>query len=617
MGIDRIAGLLTLTSGVLAAPLWAVGHAQSVPASSVSTSAEDPATRAQAENELGLGTPDLVIDRAELSTYGTSFYEAEEPLALRAGITFHATGDQASEDWVLVRGLPRDSSRNVLVLIDGMPINNAAYEGVELHDVPLSLVSRVEVYKPPLPARFGGYHAVINFVTRDPNRAHGVTAGVAIGSFNTQRGDIAGTSGVGQLWSTAGVSFLSSDNLSGVLRTPPVDNLRYEDRSYWDVAPTLLATYRLGPSTRLRLLSLFSRGRKAFSDDEYRNRWFWNTNLQVEHRLGETTTLRVNAFRGMEHYFLRLLMHPEVSRQDRVKQGGRATAEIRLPFHQALTLGGDFTRNELDEPGGVHAFHTFGAFVEDRFAPFPWLVLAGGIRLDGSDADSAEVNPSAEVIVTPWTGGSVFGRWSRTSRWPALGEAAVDHRLGGEVLRGFAAGISQRLWDDRLALRTTAFSLRLEGEVAIDMNHATYINDPVDSVSRGLELEASAHVTRGLKAFASYSLNQVRRDGDTESIAYGPPPHAAGAGVFYLGEQYSGRLSARYIGSKRGVYRHMGEATTVADSLVVDLYAARDIGTGLLAFVNVGNLFNLRYETFQGRPMFPRTVLAGLELRAP
>ena len=60
---------------------------------------------------LGLGEPDIVIDGAELRSYGTSFYEVEEPLALRAGIGFHATGDTASEDWVLIRGWPRDSSR--------------------------------------------------------------------------------------------------------------------------------------------------------------------------------------------------------------------------------------------------------------------------------------------------------------------------------------------------------------------------------------------------------------------------------------------------------------------------------------------------------------------------
>src|SRR5687767_12054436 len=61
-----------------------------------------------------LSEPDVVIDGDELRSYGSSFYEIEEPLALRAGIGFHATGDTASEDWLLVRGLPRDSSRNVL-----------------------------------------------------------------------------------------------------------------------------------------------------------------------------------------------------------------------------------------------------------------------------------------------------------------------------------------------------------------------------------------------------------------------------------------------------------------------------------------------------------------------
>jgi outer membrane receptor protein involved in Fe transport len=566
---------------------------------------------------LGLGEPDVVIDGAELRSYGTSFYEVEEPLALRAGIGFHATGDTASEDWVLIRGWPRDSSRNVLVLLDGMPINNAAYEGVEFHDLPTTLLQRAEVYKPPLPARYGGCHAVINFVSRAPAHAYGVSGRFAIGSFDTQRGDVGATTGYGPLWSTLDLGFLSTDNLTGQLRTPPVDTLRYEDRSYWDVAPTLLATYDFNSNTRLRLISLYSRGKKAFSDDEYRNRWFSSTNLTLEHHVPDSAVLRLNSFVSFEHYFLRLHMHPDVSRQDRVKLGSRASAEIRLPFHNLLLIGGDVTRNTLDQPSGLHDFHNWGLFVEDHFTPLRWLGLSAGVRYDGSEVDAVEINPSAALNVSPWTGGVVFGRWSRSTRWPSLGEVPAGGGVEGERLHGFSSGVRQRLLDNRLTLAATGFYLWLEGELVTDPTSSQYVNDSVSSVSRGAELEAAAQVARGLHLFGSYTSDQLRRGGSSEPIAYGPPRHSAAAGLFFHDGPYTARLSGRYIGKKRGVYSHMGRSTTVADSLVVDLYGALDVERGLAAFANVGNLFNLRYETFQGRPMMPRTVLLGLEMRAP
>ncbi|MBI3071436.1 MAG: hypothetical protein HYY84_04830 [Deltaproteobacteria bacterium] len=60
-----------------------------------------------------------------------------------------------------------------------------------------------------------------------------------------------------------------------------------------------------------------------------------------------------------------------------------------------------------------------------------------------------------------------------------------------------------------------------------------------------------------------------------------------------------------------------GQPTQIADALLIDVFASRAIAGGFSAFLNAGNLLNVRYETFQGRPMFPRTLLAGLEMKTP
>lgn len=560
-----------------------------------------------------LARPDVVIDGEELRSYGSSLYEIEEPLALRAGIGFHSTGDTASEDWLLVRGLPRDSSRNVLVLIDGMPINNAAYEGVEFHDLPLPLVLRAEVYKPPLPAQYGGYHAVIDLITREPAREQALSVSASLGSLATQRAEIGASGGVGPLFGTLMVGALSTDNLTGMRRTPPFEDLRYEDRSYWDVAPTLLLEYRPHPDTRVRVLSLYSRGRKAFSDDEYRNRWFLSTNVLLEQRLGSAATLRANVYRSMEHYFLRLYMHPDVSRQDRVKQGARADVELNLPLWNTLRAGAEFTYNDLDHPGPDRNFSTWGAFVMDEFAPVRWFSLSAGLRYDGSDVDAIELNPSVELRVAPWPATELRARYSRSTRWPALGEVADDVELTGEALWGPSLSVRQGLLDGRLSLTASAYYLTLDGELVPAADTGLYDNTRGTTVTRGLEFDAAYDVGGGLRAFASYAFDDVRDLDADRRVAYGPPAHSAAAGLFYARAPYVGRISARYIGKKRGIFRHAGQNTVVADSLVVDLYLRRQIVDGFMAFLNIGNLFNLRYETFQGRPMMPRTVVLGVE----
>ncbi|MBI3071437.1 MAG: TonB-dependent receptor [Deltaproteobacteria bacterium] len=497
-------------------------------------------------------TPDIVIGAREIQTYGTSFYEVTEALALRAGLTFLSSGDTASEDWILIRGLPRDSSRNVLVLLDDVPLNNAASEGVELLDVPLSQVTRVEVWKPPLPARFGGYHAVIRFVTADPERRHAARAQAAGGSFSTYRADLGGTTGARNLWVALDVGMTNSANLSGLARTPPLETLKYQDRSYWDIAPSLFAHFSPRAGTDLRLVSLFLKGRKQFADDEYRNRWFWNTSLALTQALGKRVELCATLFRSMEDYFLRLKMHPDISSQERSKQGGRAHATIALPLRQSVTTGAEFALNEVRDPQGLSSFNTAAAFLEYAATPIDPIDVTVGVRADASDLGPPDFNPSATVRGRPWRGGVATARWSRSTRWPSVGEVTPGTRLRGESLEGVEAGFRQSFLADRLALGATWFYLSLDREFTIDASTGTYGNSPLRTMSRGLEFDVSAEVISGLRAFASYTLNHVRREGDAIPVAYGPPEHSATAGLFFGDKKTTARLSARYIGSKFG-----------------------------------------------------------------
>lgn len=70
----------------------------------------------------------------------------------------------------MVRGLGRDDSRIVLVLVDGRSINQRTHT-VDFGDVILGSIDTITIYPGPVPARFGGYHSVIEITTRR-NRDH-------------------------------------------------------------------------------------------------------------------------------------------------------------------------------------------------------------------------------------------------------------------------------------------------------------------------------------------------------------------------------------------------------------------------------------------------------------
>ncbi|MBI2393475.1 MAG: TonB-dependent receptor [Deltaproteobacteria bacterium] len=567
-----------------------------------------------------LGPPATVIGSAELRTYGSTFYEVEEALAAREGITFHSAGDVGSEDWILVRGLPRDSSRNVLVLIDGVPLNNAAYEGVEIQDLPSSHLDRVEVWRPPLPARYGGYHAVLAFWTKPLRQQDGVVAwtGAAVGSLATSRTSSGFASRSGPLTIDGSLSTLDTGGLTGRFRTPPFDNIRYGDRSYWDWAPALRVGWQPSARTSFTFTATGSNNRKAFSDDEYRNRWFGLGGFLFAHRFSNQVLLRGAAHMGEERYFLRLRMHPDVSLQQRRRFGGRFEIVVTPTAQSTTVFGVEAGRRVLDVHGHSFALTNAAAFAETRIAPLAALEATAGVR--GEQFAPQHVGAArAGRAVLGWSVGLVghlgptvdlFTRYGRSNRWPALGEYSERRALNAESLTGGEIGARWSYGDVKVS--ATFFSLLLGGAIGSDAS-GTNVNAIEPIRSRGIEARVDARVSAFASLYATWTGSRVTTAAG-QATPYGPPPQMASGGAILHDDAWLARVSFRYLGRKEGILRHMGDEGRVADALLVDAYAEHRVTSGVTAWAQIGNLLNLTYETFQGRPMMPRTVLVGVTL---
>lgn len=569
-----------------------------------------------------LGAPDSVIRGPELRTYGNTFYEVEEALAAREGITFLAAGDVGAEDWILVRGLPRDSSRNVLVLLDGAPINNAAYEGVEVHDLPSTHLDRVEIFRPPLPARFGGYHAVLAFYSKPLRSTDGVDvrAGAAVGSLATSRTSAVIASASGPFTVDASFATLDTAGLSGMMRTAPFDNLRYEDRSYRDWAPSVRIGYRPDDRTLLTFFATGSKSIKAFSDDELRNRWFALSGAMFVRRLGDHVLVRGGVHGGYERYFLRLRMHPDVSLQLRRRLGARVELVLTPLDGATMVVGAEAEDRNVATTDHTVRLTTSAAFLETRLSPVRAFEVFGGARaerylLDHRDyghdhggRDSVAWSVGAAAHITPRA--TLSARFGRTNRWPALGELGGHDALRNEQLLGGELRARVRVAD--VTLGAALYSLVLRDEIGLGA-HGTDENLAGHARARGVELRAEAPLSSFASAYGTFTWSRVT-DEQGAPVAYGPPRLLATSGLLFHGEQTAARLSVRYLGRKDGVLRHHGELGEVTDALLLDAYVEQTITPAVRAWMQGGNLLGQTYETFQGRPMIPRTVLLGLSI---
>jgi outer membrane receptor protein involved in Fe transport len=366
---------------------------------------------------------------------------------------------------------------------------------------------------------------------------------------------------------------------------------------------------------------LASSSRKRFSDDEYRNRWFVLGGVNAAHRASENSSFNAALHVGYERYFLRLQMHPDVNLQLRRRLGGRLESSFRLHPLAMTRLGLDGSYRDVDANGTRTSLVQTAAFFEQDFTPFRELSASAGARVEAARVNHSDFGHEhafkadgawwGKINALPARATNLFVRGGRTLRFPALGE--YPHRsLRPEALTGVDFGIRQGLFDERIRFSLTAYALRLEREIAPDTS-GEYVNVAESSSFRGLEVRAETRLSDVWSSYATYTLSSAR-DQRSRSIAYGPPRHMASAGLLAHSERSSARFSARYLGNKSGILRHMGDAGRVSDSLVFDVFAERQLTQNVSLFVQGNNLLDVTYETFQGRPMFARSVFVGATL---
>ena len=117
---------------------------------------------------------------------------ASEVISSLSGIQGYKQGGMGSFQTVSIRGI---AARNVLICIDGIPLNDAGGGAADLGAIDLNNIERIEVYKDRVPAKFGGagLGGAINFVTKDALHSGKTPRGRVIasyGSHNTFEGSV-------------------------------------------------------------------------------------------------------------------------------------------------------------------------------------------------------------------------------------------------------------------------------------------------------------------------------------------------------------------------------------------------------------------------------------------
>ncbi len=138
------------------------------------------AARQEVESRAGFATSLDVRSRSALAPSLTDLL-VEAP-----GVHPRSTGDALSPSVLTMRGAP---ATHVTVALDGVVLNDAAGEGVDLSLIPPSVIERIDVYRGSGPIRLGvsGLGGAVELITRDMSGPATTRVAIGYGSFAQRR----------------------------------------------------------------------------------------------------------------------------------------------------------------------------------------------------------------------------------------------------------------------------------------------------------------------------------------------------------------------------------------------------------------------------------------------
>ena len=111
----------------------------------------------------------------------------QDILAKTAGITVRTMGGVGSTSRISVRGL---EGKRIGLFIDGQPMNDNS-DFIDINDIPVEMIDRIEIYKGIVPAKFGGsaVGGAVNIVIKEYPPKY-LDVNYSYGSFNTHKASV-------------------------------------------------------------------------------------------------------------------------------------------------------------------------------------------------------------------------------------------------------------------------------------------------------------------------------------------------------------------------------------------------------------------------------------------
>jgi outer membrane receptor protein involved in Fe transport len=614
-----------------------------------------------------------VVSSQELLT--SAAVTLDDALKMVPGFTlFRRTSSRTANptaQGVALRGIGGTAQSRSLVLVDGVPLNDAFGGWIYWDKIPQVALDRVEVQRGSGSDLYGAdaVGGVVQLLTQRPGRPSG-TALFEGGGLGTGRVSLfAGGrtrgwrySGSGEWFNIDGYIPVSTEQDPGIAPRGPVDSLLgsthlsgygstgYQAANGWrfDVVANVFDEDRTNGtpqsinSTQWRQGSgevagavggglLSARGFGGTQD--YRQTFTTvNATRTAETLIRDQSVPSMSAGLGGQWFRTWGAHSLLVGTEGRYIDG----ASIDTPYAQGQPL-------PTVEVGGTQRLGS--AFVQDTWRPSDRLTIAVGAHGDvwhsesgqtGFSKSSGSFNPRASASYRIGESGVIVrGAAYHGFRAPTLNELYRNISVGNTQTRPNEALEPERLTGGdvgvmvtrgRLSARATGFwNVLDEAITAITLSTTPTViikqRANADTVhASGLELEASLRLSSSLSATFAGGFIGSTFQGDTSlngNEVPQVPDYNVGIGVRYTPSAWSTSAQLRITGPQ---FEDDQNIYTLRQATVLDVFAGRTFARGVTAFVAIENLFNATYDVGRTPVLttgLPRAARVGVRIALP
>ena len=527
------------------------------------------------------------------------------------GLSVSRTGSLGKTTSVFVRGA---SSKQVLVLWNGVEINDPYFSGYNWGQFSTAGVQRIEVARGPFSSLYGAdaVGGVVNIISTE-GRDH-ADLDVAAGG----RGLFNGLLSFGQ--KTGATSFDLSVEHRQDNGFAPNDNDR---RNSLLGGVTFAATPKLsiGLTGRTSNYDLgVPRNTNAFATA------YVATPHHRENGSEWQLALPVAAEIGGIHADLRLAQnHRDDHNEDPDDQSFGTTVSTRRTIHLAgrgATVIGTIVAGAEAEKAEAENHDSFGLditthhrssnafFVEDRLSRGPFE-LSAGVRLDHYDAFGSETSPRLGVA---WSrdGNKIHAAYGQAFRAPQIGELYLpffgNPDLHAERSRSAEVGYD-KFFDSGASVSVTAFRNTFRDLIVYDLV-ANKFNNIGLARSSGVEVATSNRRGAFTTALTYTYLRATEEPSGAQLLRR--PKHSGSFAIGYDRGSGNAQLVVARVGSRPDVNDlfPFGTATNRAYT-VADLTLRWNMGS-IAPYAKIENLTNTRYQEVLGFPSPTRRALLGV-----